>query len=117
MADDFVVNDNVFKVVDIVALASFIKKSGELADKFEELKKEFNRINGELVGKGDDSPWKGEGADEYKYETDHILEKIGDLKSTIEALNRDTLANIKQSFSDKDDEIGEQNRKLANDEE
>lgn len=117
MADEFVVNDAVFKVVDITKLATFISTSEKLVQDFEDLKTEFNRINTTLVGQGDNSPWQGEGADEYKFETDNILEKIGDLKSTMEALNKDTISVIRQSFSDKDAELGEQNRKLANDEE
>ncbi|EXM40000.1 hypothetical protein RASY3_10050 [Ruminococcus albus SY3] len=112
MADEFVVNDAVFKVVDTTEISKLQTKAQQLVQDFEDLKTEFNRINGALL-----DTWEGEGADEYKYETDHILEKIGDMNSAVDALNTDGISNVRQSISDMDAELGEQIRKMANDEE
>ncbi len=110
MADEFVVDDSVFKSVDITKIAAFINKAPGLVDEFEKIKEDFNNVNSELL-----AIWVGEGADEYKQETDHILEKIGDLKTTIEAINSTTLADIRKQFSDADNELGKFNRQQASD--
>ena len=112
MADEFVVNDAVFKVVDTTEISKLQTKAQQLVQDFEDLKTTFNTINETLL-----KSWQGEGADEYKYETDHILEKIGDMNSAVDALNTDGISNVRQSISDMDAELGEQIRKMANDEE
>lgn len=112
MADDFVVNDSVVKSVDMVEFSKFLEDSPKLVEEFENIKKDFNKVNEDLL-----KVWVGEGADEYKYETDHILEKIGDLKAIIEAINITTINEIRQKFSDADAELAKFNREQASDEE
>ena len=112
MADTFVDNDAVFKKVDTTKIGEFIDKSPALVEEFENIKKDFNSINETLLGQ-----WKGEGAKEYKQETDHILEKIGDLKAVIDEINNSTIKDIRKQFSDVDNDLGTFNREQAKDEE
>jgi len=50
------------------------------------------------------------GADAYKYETDHILEKIGSIKDILDAINNSAVKDIKDNYMALDDELGEFNR-------
>ncbi|WP_294486526.1 hypothetical protein [uncultured Ruminococcus sp.] len=110
MADEFVVNDAVFIKVDTAKLGEFIDKSDKMVEDFEKLKERFKSINETIL-----KSWEGEGADEYKYETDHILEKIGDLKAVLDQINNSTVKDIRQQFCDADAKLAESNREMAND--
>ncbi|WP_295153718.1 hypothetical protein [uncultured Ruminococcus sp.] len=112
MADNFTVDDSVFIKVDTAKITAFLTKAPTLVEEFENIKKDFEKINSDILGE-----WQGEGADEYKYETDHILEKIGDLAATIKEITEGTLTSVRDEFVKQDTEIGNYNRKMANDEE
>ncbi len=98
-------SDSKFVYADITKIANFIEKSDEISQEFSDIKKEFKRINEELL-----KVWKGEGADAYKYETDHILEKIGSIDDVLDALNTSVFADIRDNYSSVDDELGDYNR-------
>lgn len=97
--------DNQFVSADTTKIADFERDSAEVIKEFAEIKKEFVRINSELL-----STWKGVGADAYKYETDHILEKIGSLEDVLNAINQSAFQGIRSTYSEMDDELGEFNR-------
>ena len=54
--------------------------------------------------------WKGEGADAYKKETDHILENIGGIKDVLDGINNSAIKSIRDEYSKLDEELGEFNR-------
>ena len=65
----------------------------------------FGRINSDLLG-----AWKGSGANAYKHETDHILEKIGSIEDVLNAINESAVKDIRSTYSETDEQLGEFNR-------
>lgn len=53
---------------------------------------------------------KGVGADAYSTEIAHILEKIGSVEDVLKAINESAVKDIRDSYSQVDDELGEFNR-------
>ncbi len=94
-----------FVSADITAIAKFMEDSAEVIKEFDSIKSEFNTINETLLKK-----WKGEGADAYKYETDHILENIGGIKDVLDAINNSAVKSIREEYSKLDEELGEFNK-------
>ena len=85
---------------------SAYEKNEKTVDKYiKAIKKEFQRINKELL-----SGWKGVGADAYKYETDHILEKIGSVDDVLEMINNSAVKDIRDNYSKLDDDLAEFNK-------
>lgn len=97
--------DNAFKSADTTKIAEFERQSAEVISEFTAIKEEFGRINGTLLG-----AWKGSGANAYKYETDHILEKIGSVEDVLNAINESTVKDIRSTYSEVDEQLGEFNR-------
>ncbi len=100
-----------FVSADISKIADFENKSQDVIKEFAEIKKEFNRINTDLL-----KTWKGAGANAYKYETDNILEKIGSVETVLNAINESAVKDIRQTYSDVDEELGEYNRNAGSEE-
>lgn len=100
-----------FVKADITKIGNFIDKSDKISQEFSDIKKEFNRINEELL-----KYWKGEGAEAYEKETKHILEKIGSVDDVLESLCTGVLADIRENYSSVDEELGEYNRNPYDDE-
>ncbi|MCR4861845.1 MAG: WXG100 family type VII secretion target [Ruminococcus sp.] len=96
--------DSAFVSADISKIADFERDSADVIKEFAAIKAEFERINSVLLG-----TWKGSGADAYKYETDHILEKIGSVEDVLNAINEGAVKSIRTTYSDFDDEMGEFN--------
>ncbi|MBR0529323.1 MAG: hypothetical protein IJJ76_06085 [Ruminococcus sp.] len=94
-----------FVSADTTKIAAFEKDSAEVIKEFAAIKEEFGKINEELL-----SAWKGAGADAYKYETDHILEKIGSVEDVLNAINESAVKDIRNSYSEADKQLGEFNR-------
>ena len=94
-----------FVSADTTKIANFEKQSAELITEFATIKNEFNRINKELL-----ASWKGVGADAYSTEIAHILEKIGSVEDVLKAINESAVKDIRDSYSQVDDELGEFNR-------
>lgn len=97
--------DAAFVSADIDKIAQFEKKSQEVITEFDAIKAKFNEINAKLLGK-----WKGEGADAYKSETDHILEKIGGIKDILDGINNGVVKDIKDNYLQLDEQLGEFNK-------
>lgn len=96
---------NGFVSADISAIAKFMSDSAEVIKEFDSIKNDFNTINDNLLKK-----WKGDGAEAYKYKTDHILENIGGIKDVLDGINNGAVKSIKDEYSKLDDELGEFNR-------
>lgn len=94
-----------FVSADITAIARFMDQSPEVIEEFGRIKTKFEDINKELLKK-----WKGEGADAYKYETDHILENIGGIKDVLDGINNSAIKSIRDEYSKLDEDLGEFNR-------
>lgn len=94
-----------FNSADTTKIAEFERQSAEAISEFAAIKEEFKRINSELL-----SAWKGSGANAYKYETDHILEKIGSVEDVLNAINESAVKDIRSTYSDADEQLGEFNR-------
>jgi uncharacterized protein YukE len=97
--------DSKFVSVDTSKITKFKNDSKDAIKEFKEIKKEFKRINKELL-----AAWEGEGAEAYKFETDNILEKIKSVDDVLDAINNGAVSEIRQSYSDMDDEMGEYNK-------
>lgn len=93
-----------FISADIEKISQFEKKSQEAIAEFDNIKSKFEEINATLLRK-----WAGEGADSYKDETDHILEKIGSIKDILDGING-IVKDIKDNYLKLDQELGEFNR-------
>ena len=98
-------SENAFVSADTTKIAEFEKQSEEVIREFAAIKDEFSRINGELLG-----AWKGSGANAYKYETDHILEKIGSVEDVLNAINESAVKDIRSTYSEADEQLGEFNK-------
>lgn len=99
-----------FVLADIDKLSQFEQKSQEAIAEFDAIKEKFNEINATLLSK-----WKGEGADAYKNETDHILENIGGIKDVLDSINNGVVKDIKDNYLQLDAELAEFNRNPQSD--
>ncbi|MBO4697903.1 MAG: hypothetical protein J5643_11615 [Lachnospiraceae bacterium] len=97
--------DAAFVSADTTKIADFEKQSAEAIQEFAAIKTEFNTINQTLL-----SAWKGAGANAYKYETDHILEKIASVEDVLNAINEGAVKSIRSTYSELDESLGEYNR-------
>ena len=82
-----------FVSADIGKIAQFERKSQEAITEFNAIKAKFNDINSAVL-----NVWKGSGADAYKHETDHILEKIGGLKDVLDGINNGVVKDVKDNY-------------------
>lgn len=94
-----------FIEADIEKLENFVSQSAEAVSEFKSIKEKFNQINSELL-----VSWKGNGADAYKKETDHILEKIGSLKEILDTINEDILSDVIEIYNQLDSDLAEFNK-------
>lgn len=97
--------DGAFVSADIAKISKFMSDSEEAITEFDAIKEEFNSINSTLLNK-----WKGEGADAYKNETDHILENIGGVKDVLDSINNGAVKSIKDEYTNLDNQLAEFNR-------
>ena len=93
--------DSGFVSADIEAIAKFMKDSEQAIKDFDNIKQTFVDINKALLEK-----WKGDGAEAYKYETDHILENIGGIKDVLDGINNSAIKSIRDEYSKLDEELG-----------
>lgn len=94
-----------FVSADIGKITKFMSESEAAIAEFDAIKDEFNSINSTLLSK-----WKGQGADAYKKETDHILDNIGGIKDVLDSMNNETVKSIVDEYTKADNELGEYNR-------
>lgn len=104
--------DVAFISADIEKLTQFENDSQDAIQEFLSIKEKFESINSDLLKK-----WKGEGADAYKYETDHILEKIGDVEEVLKSMNEGIVKTIKDQYSLLDEDLCTYNQNPNNGEE
>lgn len=104
-------SESAFVAADTTKIAEFEKQSAEVIREFTAIKDEFGRINSDLLG-----AWKGSGANAYKYETDHILEKIGSVEDVLNAINESVVKDIRSTYSEVDEQLGEFNRNPSSEE-
>ena len=100
-----------FVSADIEAIAKFMKESEQAIKDFDKIKEDFNKINKTLLAK-----WKGDGAQAYKYETDHILENIGGIKDVLDGINNSAIKSIRDEYSKLDEELGAFNQNPSTEE-
>lgn len=100
-----------FIEADIEKLENFVSQSAEAISEFKAIKEKFNQINSELL-----VSWKGNGADAYKKETDHILEKIGSLKEVLDTINEDILKDVIETYNQLDSDLAEFNKNPSSEE-
>lgn len=105
MADEFVVDDNVFRSVDTTKIGAFIDKCPDIIKEFNEIKEKFDDINQTLI-----ASWEGEGADEYKKEAESILSKIGNLGDVLNEITNGTIKDLREAYSNFDEELGKFNQ-------
>lgn len=101
-----------FVLADIGKIEQFEKESAFVIKEFNDIKITFEDINSTLL-----QSWQGEGADAYKKETEHILEKIGGIEDILTTINESVLKDIKNAYRKLDRELGEFNRNPPVDEE
>ncbi len=94
-----------FISADISKISSFESGSAEAVAEFNSIRDKFESINSTLLGQ-----WKGEGADAYQHETDHILENIGGIKDILDSINNSVVKDIKDYYLELDNALGEFNR-------
>ncbi len=98
-------DDGGFVSADIGKITKFISESEAAITEFDAIKDEFNSINSTLLSK-----WKGQGADAYKKETDHILDNIGGIRDVLNSMNSETVKSIVDEYTRIDNELGEYNK-------
>lgn len=94
-----------FVSADIEKIIQFEKDSAEVIKEFNAIKTDFENINSTLL-----SSWEGQGADAYRNETNHILEKIGGVEDVLKAINEGVMKDIKDNYMSLDEQLGEFNR-------
>lgn len=97
--------EGAFVSADTAKISEFESQSAEVIREFAAIKEEFETINGELLG-----AWKGAGANAYKTETDHILEKIGSVEDVLNAINESVVKDIRSTYSEADNQLEEFNK-------
>jgi uncharacterized protein YukE len=103
--------DGAFVSADIEKIQKFESDSVEAIKEFDAIKDKFNEINTTLLSK-----WKGDGADSYKKESDHILENIGGVKDVLDSINNGAVKDVKDNYNTLDEALGEFNRNPQSDE-
>ena len=111
MAEEFVVDDNKFRSVDITKIGAFIDKCPDLIKEFGAIKDKFDEINRTLL-----ESWVGEGADEYKKEAESILSKIGDLGDVLNEITNGTIKDLREAYSSFDEDMGKFNQNPSGEE-
>lgn len=94
-----------FVRADIGKLESFVQQSADAIREFNEIQKEFDRINSTLLRE-----WQGAGSDAYKKVSDHAMEKVGTIKDILDTINDKVLKDIIESYNKLDRELAEKNR-------
>lgn len=84
---------NNIRCADIEKLVQFEADSQDAITEFDRIKNKFKEINDNLLAQ-----WKGAGADQYKKEVDHILEKIKSVAEVLNAINNDALKSTKDVY-------------------
>lgn len=107
MAESNVVN---IRCADVGKLEKFESDSNDAIKEFNRIKTKFKDINDTLLTK-----WKGAGADQYKTEVDHILEKIGSVSEVLEAIN-ESVKSIKDTYNQIDEDLGKFNENPSSEE-
>lgn len=98
-------SESQFVSADISKISKFAEDSAEAIQEFNSIIEKFNSINETLL-----RVWKGEGADAYKTETDHILENIGGIKDILDSINNGVVKDIKDIYTQLDNDLGEFNK-------
>lgn len=84
---------NHIRCADIEKLVQFKKDSQDAKTEFDRIMKTFKDINDTLLSK-----WQGAGANQYKKEVDHILEKIGSLGEVLDAINEGAVKSARDAY-------------------
>ena len=93
-----------FVSADIEKWERFENESHEAVNEFISIKEEFDRINNTLL-----NSWQGMGANAYRSETAHILEKIGGIEDVLKSINESVIKDIRDAYNNLDNELGEFN--------
>jgi len=94
-----------FVSADIDKISEFERRSSLAITEFNKIKSEFETTNSDLINN-----WKGDGAEKYKFKTDHILENVGSLGDVLTSINEGVIKDIKDAYLKLDEELGEFNR-------
>ena len=94
-----------FVLADIEKLKSFMEESEEAVREYGRIRKKFEEVNEKLLDK-----WKGQGADAYKLETDHIMENVMGIEEVLKGINEGVLKDIREYYEQLDEQLGEFNR-------
>ena len=97
--------DGAFISADIAKIQKFESDSADAIQEFDSIKNKFNEINATLLSK-----WKGDGAEAYKKESDHILENIGGVKDVLDSINNGAVKDVKDNYNKLDEELEAFNR-------
>lgn len=97
--------DSLFISADIEKLNQFERESAEAISEFKSIKEEFENVNATLL-----KTWQGAGANAYKNETDHILEKIGGIEDVLKSINESVIKDIRAAYTKLDEELAEHNK-------
>lgn len=92
---------NHIRCADIEKLVQFEQDSQDAKTEFDRIMKAFKDINDTLLSK-----WQGAGADQYKNEVDHILEKIGSLGEVLDAINDGAVKSARDAYLQVDADLG-----------
>lgn len=84
---------NHIRCADIEKLVQFEKDSQVAKTDFDNIIQEFKRINEALLGK-----WQGAGANQYRKEVEHILEKIGSVGEVLDAINEGAVKSARDAY-------------------
>lgn len=84
---------NHIRCADIEKLVQFEKDSQVAKTDFDNIIKEFKRINEALLGK-----WQGAAANQYRKEVEHILEKIGSVGEVLDAINEGAVKSARDAY-------------------
>ncbi|MDR0514424.1 MAG: hypothetical protein LBG81_04600 [Coriobacteriaceae bacterium] len=98
-------SEDAFVSADIDKIVKFENDSTTAITEFNAIKTGFEDINTTLLSK-----WIGEGADSYKADTGHILEKIQDIQGILDEINNGVVKDIKEAYLSLDEALDEFNR-------
>lgn len=91
---------NHIRCADIEKLVQFEKDSQTAKTDFDNIIKRFKKINETLLGK-----WQGAGANQYRKEVEHILEKIGSVGEVLDAINEGAIKSARDAYLQLDDDL------------
>ena len=89
---------------DLGKYQDFITKKETIKKEFAAIKREFSKINTELL-----KNWKGSGAASYRSYSSHVMDNIGGISDVLDTISDNLLVDVLNYYNELDDALHDMN--------